>query len=154
HKINGMTMVDVTDNDPKNRVFSGLLALQMHAGDPMLVQFKDVKLRRLKLTENKKKIVLVAGHPSHGPGDHEFNAGVQLLNKCLQNQPNVLSTFYLNGWPTDITAFDNADAILFYMDGGGGHPAVQENHIEILKALAKEGVGIGCAHYAVEVPAG
>src|SRR6266545_4757891 len=25
-----------------------------------------------------KKIVLVAGRPSHGPGDHEFNAGVQL----------------------------------------------------------------------------
>jgi hypothetical protein len=30
-----------------------------------------------------KKIVLVAGTPSHAPGDHEFNAGVQLLHECL-----------------------------------------------------------------------
>jgi type 1 glutamine amidotransferase len=154
HKINGMTTVDVTDNDPKNRIFSGLLALQMHAGEPMLVQFKDVKLKRLKLAENRKKIVLVAGHPSHGPGDHEFNAGVQLLHKALRNQKNVLSTFYLNGWPKDTTAFENADAVLFYMDGGAGHPAIQENHAQILKALAKKGVGIGCAHFAVEVPPG
>ena len=23
----------------------------------------------------KKKLILIAGKPSHGPGDHEFNAG-------------------------------------------------------------------------------
>jgi type 1 glutamine amidotransferase len=154
HKINGLTTVDVTDNDEKNRAFSGLLAFQIHAGPPMLVQFKDVELKRLKLADNKKKIVLVAGRPSHPPGAHEFNAGVQLLDKCLQGQKNVLSTFYLNGWPKDPTAFDNVDAILFYMDGGANHPAIQENHIEILDALAKKGVGLGFAHYAVEVPAG
>lgn len=153
-KINGLTTVDVTDNDTGKRAMSGILALQMHAGEPMLVQFKEIKLKRLKLAHNRKKVVLVAGHPSHGPGDHEFNAGVQLLNKALKNQPNILSTFYLNGWPKDMTAFDNADAILFYMDGGAGHPAIQDDHIQILKGLAKQGVGIGCAHYAVEVPAG
>src|SRR5208282_3234467 len=27
------------------------------------------------------KIVLIAGHPSHGPGEHEFNAGCKLLCK-------------------------------------------------------------------------
>ncbi|HTG45459.1 MAG TPA: DUF1080 domain-containing protein, partial [Verrucomicrobiae bacterium] len=154
HKINGMTTVDVTDEDKEHRVASGLLAFQVHAGPPMMVQFKDVQIKRLKLAENRKKIVLVAGQQSHGPGDHEFNAGVQLLNKCLQNEKSVLSTFYLNGWPKDSTAFDNADAILFYMDGGAGHPAIQENHIEILDALAKQGVGLGFAHFAVEVPAG
>jgi len=153
-KINGMTTVDVVDEDPKGRAMSGLLALQMHAGAPMLVQFKDIELKRLKLTANRKKVVLVAGHPSHPPGQHEFNAGVQLLDKCLQNQKGIASTFYLNGWPKDPTAFDNADAILFYMDGGADHPAIQANHIEILDALAKKGVGLGFAHYAVEVPAG
>ena len=48
-----------------------------------------------------KKIVLVAGHPSHGPGEHEFNAGVQLLHQCLEKVPGVTSAFYLNGWPKD-----------------------------------------------------
>ena len=37
-----------------------------------------------------KKIVLIAGRPSHGPGDHEFRAGSLLLQKCLkQPEPNA-----------------------------------------------------------------
>src|SRR5437867_9526425 len=78
-----------------------------------------------------KKIVLVAGHPSHGPGDHEFNAGVQLLHKCLEHQSGVSSTFHLNGWPNDPHAFDGADTIMFFMDGGGGHPIIQDDHLKI-----------------------
>ncbi|MGV3774164.1 MAG: 3-keto-disaccharide hydrolase, partial [Verrucomicrobiales bacterium] len=154
HKINGMTTVDVTDNDEKNRAMSGILAFQVHAGPPMVVQIKDVQLKRLKLAGERKKIVLVAGRQSHGPGDHEFNAGVQLLDKCFQGKKEILSSFYLSGWPNDPSAFDNADAILFYMDGGAGHPAIQGDRIEILDRLAKRGVGLGFAHYGVEVPAG
>ena len=30
------------------------------------------------------KIVLIAGSPSHGPGDHEYRAGLMLLAKCLR----------------------------------------------------------------------
>ena len=26
---------------------------------------------------------MIAGKPSHGPGQHEHNAGIQLLAKCL-----------------------------------------------------------------------
>lgn len=154
HKINGLTTVDVTDNDKDKRAMSGILALQLHAGPPMTVQFKDIQLKRLPLAGNRKKIVLVAGRVSHGPGDHEFNAGVQLMHKCLQDQDNVLTTYYLSGWPSDPTAFDNADAILFYMDGGGGHPVIQGDRIAYIDELAKNGVGLGFAHYAVEVPAG
>ncbi len=152
HTINGLTTVDVTDEDPKNQVFSGILALQLHAGPPMLVQFKDLKLKRLKLSDNRKKIVLVAGKASHSHGEHEFNAGVQLLHKCLTGQKGVLSTFYLSGWPLDVTAFDNADSILFYADGGGGHPAIQGDRLATLDALADKGVGMSFAHYGVEVP--
>lgn len=154
HKINGLVTVDVTDDDAAHRSDSGILAFQIHQGEPMKVQFKDVELKRLPLSQGRKKIVLVAGRPSHPPGMHEFNAGVQLLDKCLKNQEGVVSTFYLNGWPKDPTAFDNANAILFYMDGGAGHPVIQADHIEILDALAKNGVGLGFAHFAVEVPAG
>ncbi len=45
-KINDVTMCELDDRDPK-RLTRGWLALQVHVGDPMLVQFKDIYLRRL-----------------------------------------------------------------------------------------------------------
>jgi hypothetical protein len=47
HKVNGKTTVDVTDEQTAKAAKSGILALQVHAGPPMLVQFKDVQLKRL-----------------------------------------------------------------------------------------------------------
>lgn len=103
----------------------------------------------------QKKLVLVAGRPSHGPGQHEFNAGTWLLKKCLdENVPQLETVIVQGGWPEDTAIFDDADAILFYMDGGGGHPAIQQGRLEYLKGLVEKGVGIGHAHYSVEVPAG
>jgi type 1 glutamine amidotransferase len=61
---------------------------------------------------------------------------------------------HTNGWPSSDTAFEGADAVLFYADGGGDHPAIQGERIKFIDALVKKGVGIGCAHYGVEVPKG
>jgi type 1 glutamine amidotransferase len=152
HIINGRVTAEVTDNQPEKGAKSGILALQLHAGPAMTVQFKNIRIKRTRLTAGTKKIVLVAGQRSHGPGDHEFNAGVKLLNKCLDEVPGVVATHYLSGWPKDPSAFDNADAILFYMDGGDGHPLIQGDHLLLINKLARQGVGIACAHYAVEVP--
>jgi hypothetical protein len=44
HFINGMQTVDVTDEDTANAPKEGLLALQIHQGPPMVVQFKNFKL--------------------------------------------------------------------------------------------------------------
>lgn len=44
--INGVTMCELDDRDPK-RLARGWLALQVHTGPPMKVQFKDIWLRRL-----------------------------------------------------------------------------------------------------------
>ena len=46
----------------------GVLALQLHAGPPMKVEFKDIRLKRLKLADGRKKLVMLAGGPSHAPG--------------------------------------------------------------------------------------
>ena len=48
HIINGKTTVDVTDNQVERRSMSGILALQLHAGPPMTVQFKDIRIKTLK----------------------------------------------------------------------------------------------------------
>jgi len=100
----------------------------------------------------RKKIVLVAGTPSHGPGEHEFNSGVLLIQKCLEQVPQVKVVAYTNGWPKDPQAFEGASEIVLYMDGGENHAALQENHLVELAEAMKQGVGLACLHYAVEVP--
>ncbi|MDG1890680.1 MAG: DUF1080 domain-containing protein [Verrucomicrobiota bacterium] len=47
HVINGRVTAIVVDHDEKNRRNRGVLALQLHAGPPMTVQFRDIKLRKL-----------------------------------------------------------------------------------------------------------
>jgi type 1 glutamine amidotransferase len=151
HAINGRVMVDVTDELSEKRAASGILALQLHAGPPMTVQFKDIRLKRLPAA-GKKRIVLVAGTPSHGPGDHEFNAGTTILKGCLDKVAGVDAALYRNGWPADPSAFDAADAVLLYMDGGANHPVIKGERLAQMAELMKAGVGVACVHYAVEVP--
>ena len=101
-----------------------------------------------------KKILLIAGRPSHGPGDHEFRAGSLLLQKCLNKIKGSKAEGHDFGWPKDDAAFEGIDAVLIYADGGGGHPAIQKDRAKLIDGLAKKGIGIGCAHYGVEVPKG
>jgi len=105
-----------------------------------------------QLVAAEKKIVLIAGGPSHGPGEHEFRAGCLLLQSCLDKVSGINSVVYTNGWPQEASAFDGADAIIIYSDGGGGHPAIQRDRLKVLGALMNKGIGLGCIHYAVELP--
>jgi hypothetical protein len=47
HFINGLPTVDVTDEHAAKALTSGILALQLHAGEPMTVQFKNIRLKTL-----------------------------------------------------------------------------------------------------------
>jgi len=104
------------------------------------------------LGAESKKLVLIAGTPSHPPGMHEFNAGVQLLAKCLKGFPGLETSVNLNGWPRDESVFTGAAGILIYADGGAGHPAIQKDRLPFLGGLMAKGVGLMCAHFGVEVP--
>jgi hypothetical protein len=46
--INGLQTVDVTDDCEAKRAFTGVIALQLHAGPPMMAQFKHIRLKVLK----------------------------------------------------------------------------------------------------------
>ena len=100
-----------------------------------------------------KKIVIVAGKPSHPPRMHEFNAGVQLLAPCFKDVPNLTVNYVLNGWPKDESVFEGTDAVVFYMDGGGRHEIVQENgrRLKLIDQWVSTGVGVGFMHFGVEV---
>jgi len=100
-----------------------------------------------------RKLILIAGKPSHPPGMHEFNAGVQLIHQCLKGVDSLDTRFVLNGWPEDESIFKGADAVVFYMDGGRRHELVQENgrRLKLVDEWTRRGMGIGCMHYGVEV---
>lgn len=156
-KINGHVTADVTDNDPKQFQPKGLIGLQLHVGPPMKIEFKDIQLKRMPMADGKKKVVFIAGKPSHGYGAHEHNAGCLLLAKCLDAAASndglpVITTVYKNGWPTDPTALDNADTVVVYCDGGGRH--YLHRHGEVFEDIMRRGVGLACIHYGVEVPKG
>lgn len=51
-KLNEHVTAEVIDNQEEERELSGILALQLHSGPPMKVQFKDIELR--KLADKKK----------------------------------------------------------------------------------------------------
>ncbi len=42
--------MDLTDNQESKRAMSGLIGLQLHAGKPMKVQFKDIYLKEFAAT--------------------------------------------------------------------------------------------------------
>lgn len=105
-----------------------------------------------RAADRQAKLVLLAGRPSHGPMEHEFNAGVSLLKKSLQRVPGLEVAQYANGWPDNDRAFEGASGILLYADGGGGHPFLMPARLRLLSDLMSRGVGLMCAHFAVEVP--
>lgn len=45
-KVDGVLVAEVIDNDPAQQDLSGILALQLHSGPPMRVQFRDIRLKR------------------------------------------------------------------------------------------------------------
>lgn len=111
-------------------------------------------LASVALAADLKSVVFIAGKPSHGPGEHEHNAGVQLLAKCLgQGAATLVTTkVHLNAeWPS-LEELKGADTIVIYADGGPGHPALQDDHLQQLDAQMKRGCGLVCLHYAVEIP--
>jgi putative membrane-bound dehydrogenase-like protein len=106
-----------------------------------------------KTPDGKPCVLFIAGKPSHGPAQHEHNAGCKLLAKCLyQGAPEVVTKVHTNAdWP-NADEFSQADTIVLYCDGGGGHLAIAGNHLEDLKKEMDRGCGLVCLHYAVEFP--
>ncbi len=98
----------------------------------------------------KKKVVFLAGGKSHGFGAHDHLAGCHLLANKLKEAKPEYETVVSQGWPSDANVLEGVDAIIMYCDGGPAHMGLKQ--IRALDKLSSKGVGIGCIHYAVEVP--
>ncbi|HEX3871474.1 MAG TPA: family 16 glycoside hydrolase [Pirellulales bacterium] len=159
HRINGHVTCKATDDDEEKRRASGIVALQLHQGPPMKVQFRNIQLKRLKAKADNsstgggttKKIAFIAGKPSHGFGAHEHKAGCMLLAEAMNASGlPVKAEVYSYGWPEDASVLNDVDAIVCYADGGAKHPF--NEHLQELDSLAARGVGMAFLHYGVEVP--
>ena len=156
--INGHQTVQLIDHDTTGLDRFGALALQLHSGPPMKIEFKDIELKRFPLSDGWKKIVFVAGTPSHAYFSHEHNAGCLLLAEKLNTAARqqglpVIAAVYKNGWPKDPTAMDNADTVVSYCDGGARH--YLNDRLDDFDHLVNDrGVGLVCIHYGVETTIG
>jgi len=59
HLVNSVVTMDLTDNHPEAKR-KGILALQLHAGAPMTVEFKDISLKNLNAKSGKAAIEAVS----------------------------------------------------------------------------------------------
>jgi hypothetical protein len=96
-----------------------------------------------------KKIVFIAGGPSHGFFEHDHLAGSRLLANRINAIRGFEAVVYYENWPPP-EAINRASAIIIYADGGEQNIAI--SHKAELVGLSRNGVGIGFIHYAVEVP--
>lgn len=48
HYLNNSLILDFTDNDSQRALTEGIMALQLHAGKPMWVEFKNLRIKEIK----------------------------------------------------------------------------------------------------------
>jgi hypothetical protein len=102
---------------------------------------------------NVKKVVLIAGQKSdHPQGQHEFFAISATLAKLFCQVPGVVPVLVRDGWPQNEAILDGAATVVFYADGGDGHPLTDANHRAKLASVIGAGAGFANLHYAVEYP--
>ena len=98
-------------------------------------------------------IVLIGGNTPHGPGVHEAQNAIRLIEQYLTTSPNlrgknVTVRAYPDGWPSDPRALDDAATIVWYFDGLEHHPLRDEAKRGQLARLMAKGVGLVTFHQA------
>ena len=104
-----------------------------------------------------RKIVIIGGADSEGPGRHDYPDGVRALQSLLETSPGargkLVVAAYPDGWPRDPKAFDDAAAVVWYFDGLDKHPLRDPARRAAFEAAMRRGVGLVALHQASTVPA-
>jgi type 1 glutamine amidotransferase len=108
-----------------------------------------------------KKIVLIAGKKSHGPGVHEYEKDVKWLKHCLDSSPNakgLKTESCFDGWPPSPRTLDDADTIALLSDGLDRqypleqHPFLKGDHLPVIERQVRRGCGLVLIHWPLWVP--
>ena len=103
---------------------------------------------------DKSKVVFISGKPSHGRLAHEHRAGNMLLAKALNDSELSVEALVLKdiGYPKDKGVLDDADTIVIFCTGHGGH--VLNRKLKEFDSLMKKGKGVVMIHWATEAVKG
>ena len=96
----------------------------------------------------ERHVLFIAGPPSHGPGQHEHEAGSRVMAEHLESSGLGITTEVVVGWPEDAALVANADTLVIYSDGLKSHVAAGKH--EALLARVAAGKGHVVIHFAVE----
>lgn len=96
-------------------------------------------------------ILVVAGDPSHGPGEHRFPDGGALLVDALNASGLSLRAELSLGWPSD-EKLQAATALVLYSDGLDRHVALGKT--AELHRHVQAGKGLAVLHFALEPTVG
>lgn len=99
------------------------------------------------IAQGTTPILLIAGEPSHGPGEHRFPDGCDLLAEALNASGLPVRAEVSRGWPRE-AAFGAASAIVLYSDGLDRH--VAEGQVPALRRHVRAGKGLTVLHFALE----
>jgi len=76
---------------------------------------------------------IVRGFATHSP-----RAGTAILCNMLRQTKGVYPVMARDGWPKNEKIFEGAKAVVFYLDGGGGHPVIQPKHKEAVQKVDRQ----------------
>jgi type 1 glutamine amidotransferase len=102
-----------------------------------------------------RKIVLIAGSKSKGPGMHEYLKSARLLKVLLDRAglKNVETEVIYDGWPTNVPDLDTADTIVFISDGMQWSPwSFSPERIAAIQKQIDRGCGFMIFHFATYIP--
>jgi hypothetical protein len=128
----------------------------------------QVSLRRLLLgallvttaagaADGPRKIVLIGGTQSEGPGRHDYPNGIRVLERLLTSSPDLQGASKLavaahpNGWPREAD-LEGAATVVWYFDGVDRHPLLAPEHRVQFQKLMQAGTGLVALHQASTVP--
>tara|TARA_Y100000589_G_scaffold255966_1_gene245025 strand:- start:214 stop:1050 length:837 start_codon:yes stop_codon:yes gene_type:complete len=117
----------------------------------ILLQLLIITALAVPAFAQKKKIVFLADRGKNSK-THAHESGNELLANALEKSELGFETSLHKGWPADPKAFDGADCVVIFCNGGKGHLVM--NHLDQFEKLIDDGVGFVFMHYAVEVPKG
>jgi type 1 glutamine amidotransferase len=108
----------------------------------------------IALPAAQRVVRFIAGEPSHGPGEHRFPEGCELLAQALNASGLAIRAEVSRGWPAegDNDALARADTLVIYSDGLGRH--VANDHVAALRRHVAAGRGVAVLHFALEAAPG
>ncbi len=106
-----------------------------------------VALAAASIGRSSTHVLLVAGEPSHGPGEHRFPDGCALLAEALNQSGLDVKAEVSLGWP-DEAKLRAANALVLYSDGLDRHVAAGK--LAALRQHVAAGKGLAVLHFALE----